>query len=384
MANLMCLKGIMMTQNNKINNEKQKLTMRTIILIGVILFVVLNFTVFINLFKYLFGIFSPLIIGAGIAFVLNILVSRYENIYFPKSTNIIVKKTRRSVCVILSILTVILVLLFLLYIVIPQISQFIHLLTTELPGIYEKSIDWVIKHSERYPFIRERLEQIDINGETAINRVLELLNSWAFGSMSFIGIVFNKIVELLLAFVFSIYILLEKDILKNNFKKLLHAYVSRDLREKLLKIIKITDDTFSSFFLGQFKEAIILGFLCTIGMLILGLPYSPTVGTVIGLTALVPIVGPYLGATVGFLLVAIVDLFKALLFIVFIAILQQVEGNFIYPRVVGKNIGLPAIWVLAAIIVGGGLMGIMGIILGVPIAATIYKLLGRHVNEKIG
>jgi len=155
------------------------------------------------------------------------------------------------------------------------------------------------------------------------------------------------------------------------------------LREKLSKVIQTADETFSNFFLGQFKEAVILGLLCTIGMLVFGLPYATTIGPVVGLTALVPMVGAYLGAAVGVLLIVMVDLFKAVFFIIFIVVLQQVEGNFIYPKVIGNNIRLPSIWVFGAIIVGGGLMGILGVILGVPIAATIYKLIGKSVNERL-
>jgi len=366
-----------------VNNEKQKSISKTIILIGFILLVILNFIEIFNLFKYLYGIISPLLLGGGIAFVINILVSKYENIYFPESNNRIIVKTRRSMCIILSILTIMLVLFLLLYIVIPQITQFIQLLSTELPVIYEKVVEWTFQQSEKYPVIRQRLEELNISGEAAINRALELFNSWAFGSVSFIGIVFSKIVELLLAIVFSIYILFDRETLKSNYNKLINAYLSKDRREKVSKVIQTADETFSNFFLGQFKEAVILGLLCTIGMLIFGLPYATTIGPVIGLTALVPMVGAYLGAAVGVLLIVMVDLFKAVFFIIFIVVLQQVEGNFIYPKVIGNNIRLPSIWVFGAIIVGGGLMGILGVILGVPIAATIYKLIGKSVNERL-
>jgi len=257
------------------------------------------------------------------------------------------------------------------------------LISTELPVIYEKVVEWTIQNFEKYPVIGERLEELDISGEEVLNRALELFNSWAFGSVSFIGIVFNKIVELLLAIIFSIYILFERETLTSNYNKLVNAYLSKNRRENLSKVIKTADKTFSNFFLGQFKEAVILGLLCTIGMLIFGLPYATTIGSVVGLTALIPIVGPFLGATIGVLLIIVVDPIKAILFIVFIVALQQVEGNFIYPKVIGNNIGLPSIWVFAAIIVGGGFMGIIGILLGVPIAATIYKLLGRSLKEKL-
>jgi len=180
---------------------------------------------------------------------------------------------------------------------------------------------------------------------------------------------------------FSIYVLFDKDKIRGNFNKLINATLNASRRENLAKVIQTADETFTDFFLGQFKEAFILGVLCTIGMLIFRFPYATTIGSVVGLTALIPMVGAYLGATVGFLLIFIVNPFKAILFLLFIVILQQVEGSFIYPKVVGHSIGLPGIWVFAAIIVGGGLMGIIGILLGVPLVATIYKLIGKSISK---
>ena len=216
-----------------------------------------------------------------------------------------------------------------------------------------------------------------------IKKGLELLGNGAFGTVSFIGTVFGAIVEFILAVTFSIYILFSKEQLKNNLDKLLKAYMRTDKREKLYESLRTANETFSNYFLGQFKEAIILGVLCTVGMLLLRFPYATIIGPVIGLTALIPMVGAYIGAAVGFLLIVIVDPLQAVFFILFIVILQQIEGNLIYPKVVGGSIGLPGIWVFAAVIVGGGLMGIAGVMLGVPIAATIYKLLGKSVNERL-
>lgn len=142
------------------------------------------------------------------------------------------------------------------------------------------------------------------------------------------------------------------------------------------------DQTFSSFIIGQVTEAVILGTLCTVGMLIFRFPYAPMIGAFIGATALIPIVGAYLGAAVGVIMIMTQDPLKAVLFVVFIVVLQQLEGNLIYPKVVGSSIGLPGIWVLAAVTVGGGLMGISGMLLGVPTAATVYKLLAMNVNER--
>lgn len=367
----------------KARDEKQILSTKHIIIIGLVLLIILNFTNFLSLIKYIYGIISPLLIGSAIAFVLNIIATSYEKIYFPGNNNKLIIKTRSAISIILSILTIIIAMYFFLNIVIPQITKFVQLASTELPVIYENTVKWIMKHAETYPIIREKLRGIDISGETALNRLLELLNSWAFGSVSFIGIVFGKIVEILLAIVFSIYVLFDKKTLKKNYQKITNAYLRKERREKLQNILQTAEETFSKFFLGQFKEAVILGLLCTAGMLIFRFPHATTIGSVVGLTALIPMVGAYIGIAVGFLLIFMIDTFQAIFFLIFIVILQQIEGNFIYPKVVGDTIGLPGIWVIAAIIVGGGLIGIVGILLGVPLVATVYKLVGKSINKTV-
>ena len=360
------------------NNGFYKMISRLIVQIAIILLIILNFSHFISLIKFIWGVISPLLLGAGIAFVLNIIVTRYERIYFPNSKKVFILKSRKTVCVILAILTVVIVLFLFLYILIPQISQFIHLLSIQLPIMYEKIVEWIMDHSEKYPIIEQKIKELDISAEATLNKGLEIMNNWAFGYLSFIGNIFGKIIEVMLAIVFSIYILFYKNTVKNNYKKLSNTYLSSKKREQLDKIIRIANDTFSNFFLGQFKEGVILGTLCTIGMTILRLPYPTTIGSVVGLSSVIPMVGSYIGATFGILLIIVVDWVSAVFFLVFIIILQQIESNFIYPKIVGDSIGLPGIWVFAAIIIGSGLMGFLGILLGVPIAATIYKLLNHY------
>ncbi len=188
---------------------------------------------------------------------------------------------------------------------------------------------------------------------------------------------------MILAITFSIYILADKENLTHKFDKLFKAYIKDDKKRKLYEILKTANETFSSYIIGQCKEAVILGVLCTLGMLILRFPFANVVGPVIGMTALIPMIGAYIGAALGFLLIITIDWLQAVLFLVFIVVLQQLEGNIIYPKVVGSSIGLPGIWVFAAVILGGGLMGITGILFGVPLIATIYKLLAKSVNKRL-
>lgn len=363
--------------------KKRSPIFKTIIFIGMVLLVVLNFGDVINILGKLYAVIAPLLIGAIMAFVLNILVVFYEKIYFPKSKDKIINKSRRGVCILLSILTIILVIIFFLNIVIPQVAKFITLLIKEFPTVYDKAVEWALKYSDNIPLIQERVKEFNMNGEEVLKRTLGLLGNWTLGTVTFVGSAFGAIVNLILAITFSIYILASKEDLKNKFEKLLKAFMKDNKRKRLYEILKTANETFSSYIIGQCKEAVILGILCTLGMVILRFPYANVIGPVIGMTALIPMIGAYIGAALGFLLIISIDWLQAILFLLFIVVLQQVEGNLIYPKVVGSSIGLPGIWVFAAVIAGGGLMGITGILFGVPLIATIYKLLSKTVNEKL-
>jgi predicted PurR-regulated permease PerM len=362
--------------------ENTKQIARTIIFAGIVLLMVLNFTQVVQIAKNLYGVISPLLLGAVIAFILNILMNEYEKRFFSNCKNEKILSIRRGICILLSILTIILVLLFFLGVVIPKMTEFIGLLAAGFPAMYDKVVTWIIQHGDEFPPLQQKLQELNMDGEAALQKGLQILGNWAFGTLSLIGTVFSGMVKLILAVTFSIYILFDKEDLKRKFDKLFRAFIKEDRREKLYVTLNTANDTFSSYILGQGKDAIILGLLCTIGMFIFRLPYATVIGPVIGVTALIPMVGAYIGAIFGFLLIIMVDKLKALVFIMFIIVLQQIEGNVIYPKVVGQSIGLPGIWVFAAITVGGGLMGITGVLLGVPIAATAYKLLGKSINER--
>jgi len=365
------------------DNSHRHSPVKLIIWAGVTLLVVLNFSGVLNIFRNLFGVLYPLLLGAAIAYVLNIIAAGYEKIYFPDSNNRFIKNTRRGVVIILAILTVVLILILLLRVIIPQFVESTRLLIAGFPGMYDNLLAWLNQHADLLPGLQQQIAEMEMNGEELIKKGFTLIGNWAFGTVSLIGSVFGKMANYLLAIIFGIYLLFGKDHIKSNFTSLLNAYMRPEGREKLYGILLTADEAFSSYIIGQFKEAVILGVLTTIGMLIFGFPYAGTIGPVIGFTALIPLVGAYIGAGLGFLLIVMVDPLQALGFMVFLVILQQIEGNLIYPKVVGDTIGLPGIWVLAAIIIGGGLFGIVGILLGVPVAATIYKLLAKDIRQKM-
>lgn len=200
--------------------------------------------------------------------------------------------------------------------------------------------------------------------------------------VSAVSSVFSRVVSGLLALIFAIYFLLGKEQFTGQFKRIINSYLPKKAEKKINYVASVLNDCFHRYIVGQCLEAVILGTLCIIGMLIFRFPYAAMIGTLIGFTALIPVAGAYIGAIVGFIMILTVSPIKAVLFIVFIVVLQQLEGNLIYPKVVGGSLGLPAVWVLAAVTIGGSLMGILGMLLGVPIAAAIYRMLRDDVNRR--
>ena len=193
--------------------------------------------------------------------------------------------------------------------------------------------------------------------------------------------VFSGAVTLLLALIFSIYLLLGKEKLGSQFHRLMLRYVKPGIYVKMRYVLSVLNDSFHKYIVDQCTEAVILGALCTAGMLVLNLPYATMTGAVIAFTALIPVAGAYIGAGIGAFMILTVSPVKAIIFLIFIVVLQQLEGNLIYPRVVGSSLGLPAIWVLTAVTLGGGLMGIPGMLLGVPLPAPLYRLVKEDVNR---
>lgn len=247
----------------------------------------------------------------------------------------------------------------------------------------ESLVDMLARNHILREDITEALSGID--WQSKIDQLLDLMRSGAGTVVNAVinaaSTIVSRTVTLVVGFIFSIYLLLGKDKLAGQCRRMMRRYLRPSWNRNVLHVLNVLNDSFSRYIAGQCVEAVILGTLCTLGMLILGLPYATMVGALIAFTALIPVAGAYIGGAVGALMVFSVSPVKALIFIVFLVILQQVEGNLIYPRVVGASLGLPAIWVLAAVTVGGGIMGIAGMLLGVPVAAAIYRLLKEDVNR---
>ncbi|MGN1001816.1 MAG: AI-2E family transporter [Oscillospiraceae bacterium] len=328
---------------------------------------------------------SPLLVGLVIAYVLNILMSFYEKRYFPQKAGVpAVEKTRRPVCLIAAILTLLLVILLIVWLVVPELVSCVRFLISEIPPAVEKLLKSEFVASILPSDILARLSGIDwaAYASKAIQVLLSGIGDAAGVLFSAVSSVVSALSTAFISIIFSIYLLLARDRLQRQCRRVLSCLLRPRWFEALYYRLGVFNDCFRRYIVGQCTEAVILGVLCVVGMLIFRFPYAGMIGALVGFTALIPIVGAFIGAGVGAFMILTRSPFQALLFIVFIVVLQQLEGNLIYPRVVGKSIGLPALWVLAAVTVGGSLLGIAGMLIGVPITAAVYRLFREAVQRR--
>lgn len=327
----------------------------------------------------------PLITGCVIAYVINILMKFYEKWYTKLFKVEVAKKIRRTVCLILAFLSLGAILFIVINLVLPEFINCIASFIRLIPGVLEMAVDFIGK--ERLLEFFPELEA-GLNGATISSQVEELIKmilggvSGAVGSIvSAVSSVFSAVVNIVIGLIFSLYLLMEKEKLGSQGRKMVTAYLPKKA-DRFFYVLGVLDESFHSFIVGQCIEAVVLGVLCVIGMLIFQFPYAVMIGVFIGFTALIPIAGAYIGAAVGAIMILTVSPLKALQFLVFIVILQQIEGNLIYPKVVGKSIGLPGIWVLTAVTIGGGILGVGGMLLAVPIFAAGYRLIKEDVEKR--
>ncbi len=329
----------------------------------------------------LFNAAIPLAVGCVIAYLLNILTSLYEKRYFAKSQSSAIAKTRRPVCVAAAFITLIAIVVFIISLVVPQLVDCVHLLVSDLQTL----VTDLPEKLGRFGILPEDLLAAlsGINWQEKIGKAIELLTNGLGSAMdtvlTVVSSVFSSIVTAFMSIIFSIYILMGKERLGRQFDRLIVRYTKTSWQGTIYHVLAVTNDCFRRYIIGQCTEAVILGVLCILGMLVLRFPYAVMIGTLIGFTALIPIAGAYIGAGVGAFMIFMVSPVQAVAFLIFIVVLQQLEGNLIYPKVVGSSIGLPAIWVFAAVTVGGGIMGIMGMLLAVPLTAVFYQLLREDI-----
>lgn len=332
-------------------------------------------------------IFAPFVIGAVLAFILNVPMRAFE-----RRLNFIRNEGARRACgICLTLLSIVLVLYGVIMLLVPQISDTISILTPKLSefflGLEQKIYSFLETNPEllAWVYANTNLESMDWAGivQQAAGILKNSLTVIAGGAFSAVGSVAGGIVNALIGFVFSLYCLARKEILARQGRRLLYAFVPEGISDEIIRVMRLTNVTFSNFISGQCLEAVILGGMFAVAMAILKLPYIVLISVLIAISALVPYVGAFLGCVIGTFLILVNDPFQAVVFLVMFLILQQIEGNLIYPKVVGTSIGLPGMWVLFAVTIGGGVMGIMGMLVMVPLVSVVYTLLREYTWKRV-
>lgn len=372
---------------NKHNLKK----IRGLILFTIFVLVALqNYGILFAGLKLLISILTPFLLGGLIALILNIPMNFYERKLFTErkyANKKWAKKLARPIAFILAILSVLAVIAIVVFVVLPELGNTVislaKVLQEFLPGIQQ----WAVDMFKDNPELVRAIQKLDFQWDKILTNVMQFLGSGAGNVLdsTYVAVksIASGIATFVIAFVFSCYVLLQKEKLNVQVKKLMYAFMPRDWTDIFIALGSLTQKTFSNFFTGQCLEAIILGLMFFVTMSIFRMPYALLISVVIAFTALIPVFGAFIGCTLGVLLIFLVSPLQAIGFVVMFLVLQQIEGNFIYPHVVGNSVGLPAIWVLVAVSLGASLMGVLGMVLFIPMVSVVYTMLRGIVNRRL-
>lgn len=378
-------------------NIKKILLIITFILVG--LWAVQNINSVLNGIAFIFKLLGPFILGFAIAFVLNVPLRFFEKIFSKKVSKTRVKTKRniekdkkynrrlRILSIILSMLIFILVILLIVFLVLPELINTFEIFKLSIPRMFDVLQDKAEELMVNYPNVVAKIKEIRPDWNSIENTINDFLKDGfanvLSSSVNFIISAVSSVVSFVMAIIFAIYMLYQKEKLKEQFLKVIYAYLPKKKADYLVKVGRTANETFSNFIGGQLLEACILGLLCFVGMSILRIPYALTSSVLVGFTALIPVFGAFIGTAIAAILIVVISPVKAFWFIIFIIILQQIEGNILYPKVVGSSIGLPAMWVMLAVVVGGSCFGILGMLIGVPVSSVMYALFRESVNDRL-
>jgi len=337
-------------------------------------------------FSFVVSIVFPFLLGAAMAFILNVPMSFMEKRLFSKTKGK-AKKLKRPICLVLAILFVVAILWIVLLVVIPEVASTVASLSVNIEAALIKLQRWAMDIFEDNKQIEVWIASLQFDWDGIIHTAFGFLKNGAGNvlnsTMTVAKTVINSVMNFCVAFVFACYILLQKEKLAVQIRKILYAFFSKKVVTRVLDIASLSYKTFANFVTGQCCEAVILGTMFFISMSILRFPYALLVGVLIAFTALIPIFGAFIGCFLGTFLILVADPMKAIAFVILFLVLQQVEGNLIYPHVVGGSVGLPSIWVLVAVTVGGSLMGIVGMLVFIPICSVLYALFREMVYKRL-
>ena len=348
-----------------------------------------KFDVVLGVLKTIWDIIFPFVLGGAIAFLTNVPMSFLEKKIFEKikKKNKIVRKLERPISLILTIVLVVGVIALVMFGVIPQLTRTTGTLVTSINDFIPQMQSWIGEFFHNNQEIMNLVDQIEFDPDQAIKWGISLLGNGAGNmmntTMSAVGSIVSGVATFFIAFSFACYILFQKEKLHVQIRKVFFAFLPRQKADDFLKVCSLTYRTFANFLAGQCLEAVILGSMFVVTLSILKMPYALLIGILIAFTALIPIFGAFIGCAVGSFLIFMVNPQQAILFVIVFLVLQQIEGNLIYPHVVGESVGLPSIWVLAAVTIGGNLMGIVGMLVFIPLLSVLYTIFREFVYLRL-
>ena len=352
--------------------------------IAIIIFALVNFEKIFSIFGYIINIFSPFILGVLFAFVLNVINNFFERKIFGKiKSGKIWDKLKRPISITCSLVSVFVIIFFVINLLIPQLRNSISLFIDTLPGYKEDIIGILNTFDVDDNTIEVISDYLDNFGTMITNYIRDNSKDVINITTEFVSSVIKGVSKAIISVVFAIYILAQKENLIRQFNKIMDAYMKPKTINKINSISALANKTFANFVSGQGLEAVIFGCLCFVAMLIFGIPYALPIAVLLGFTALIPIFGSIVGIVLGAVLVFMVSPIKAIIFIVIVLIIQQIENNLIYPKVVGKSIGLPGMWVLLSVTIGGSVGGLVGLFVATPLCSLLYALVSQTVNDRL-
>lgn len=374
----------------ELNQENIRKIKEIILFTAVIIVCLWKYETVLDILFFVLNILTPFILGGAIAFVLNVPMNFVQRHLFDEERikkSKVLQKMARPVSMILVLIAVFGIVAIVMFILFPQLGETFANLGRSIQAFIPQIQEWASRLFNDNKEIMDMVNNLEFDWnkimDTGINFFKNGAGSVVNSTITAAKSIVSGLTTFFIAFVFAIYILLQKEKLGVQAKKVLFAFVRRGRAEATVEVLSLTYNTFSSFLTGQCVEAVILGSMFAVSMTILKLPYALLVGMLIAFTALIPIFGAFIGCGVGAFLIFMVDPMKALIFVVLFLVLQQIEGNLIYPHVVGNSVGLPSIWVLAAVSIGGSLMGVVGMLIFIPIVSVVYALFREIVYLKL-
>ena len=354
------------------------------------LLIVQHFDLVLSIIDKIIDIIFPFLVGCGMAYIWSLFQNPIEKIIFPRSKKKFLQKLRRPLSIIVSLLVLLGIIVLILYLVLPQIYNSIVVIAESAPLLAENLRTWFLDVTSGLNWaegIRENVRNLSIDWEELAKTIGDALQNSAGGILgSALNIIENTVgffVAAFTAIVFAIYLLFLKEKLIHQSKRVGKAYLPEKHWQRVGYVLSVLNETFSKFFKGQVLDAFVVGALLFIAMLIFRMPYAVTISVVVMVTALIPMIGAFIGGAVGLLMIAVTDFRQAVIFLIILIVIQQLEGDLIYPKIVGDSVGLPGIWVFSAVIVGGAIAGPLGMIIAVPLLASIYKIFRKNVNKRL-